>query len=121
MEEIAKQSKSNNLRRGNPAWGSKKDGTGKSGNPDGKIPNHVYITSLIKEYLGKDAGDGKSHAQLVAEAIVKLAEDYHFKGNVAAIRELLDRIEGKVTQPVSGEGTVTLIVKYDGENDAVQE
>jgi len=86
---------------------------GQSGNPNGRPKKDVCITSLVKELLGKDAGDGKTYAQLVAEAIVKLATTPDARGHVPTIKELLDRMEGKVTQPVATEGEIILKVKYD--------
>lgn len=91
---------------------------GQSGNLKGRPPKDICITSLVKEFLVKEAQGGKTHAQLVAEAIVKLAEDYHFKGNVAAIRELLDRIEGKVPDTHKIESDIPINIVYKQVGDA---
>lgn len=92
---------------------------GQSGNPNGRPPKDICITSLVKEFLEQEAKDGKTHAQLVAEAIVKLAEDYHFKGNVSAIRELLDRIEGRVpeTHKVEADVPISIVFKKVDKED----
>ena len=86
---------------------------GQSGNPNGRPKKDVCITSLVKELLEQDAGEGKTYAQLVAEAIVKLSTTPDARGHVPTVKELLDRLEGKVTQPVATEGEITLRVKYD--------
>jgi len=76
---------------------------GQSGNPNGRPPKNKCITSLVKELLELDAGKGKTHGQLVAEAMVTLAKETRFKGNVSAIKELLDRVEGPVTLQIGGD------------------
>ena len=96
---------------------------GQSGNPNGRPTKDVCITSLIKEFLEKEADGSKTHAQLVAEAIVKLAEDHHFKGNVSAIKELLDRIEGKVPETHNIKSDIPVIIQpvvYERCDDAIQ-
>lgn len=94
---------------------------GQSGNPRGRPPKDICITSLVKEFLAKEAQGGKTHAQLVAEAIVKLAEDYRFKGNVSAIKELLDRIEGKVPDTHKIESDIPISIVYKQVGDAIKQ
>ena len=67
---------------------------GESGNPAGRPPKNLSITSLVKELLETEDATGKTNAELIAEAIIELAK----KKDLPAIRELLDRIEGKVTE-----------------------
>ena len=86
---------------------------GESGNPAGRPKNKVYITEILRKLLEQDAGDGKTNAELIAEAMVKLASSPDARGHVPTVKELLDRLEGKVTQPVATEGEITLRVKYD--------
>jgi len=90
---------------------------GQSGNPEGR-PKDI-ITSLIKELLEQEVKGGKTHAQLVAEAIVKLSEDSLFKGNVSAIKELLDRVEGKVpdTHKIESDVPINIIYKQVGDRE----
>ncbi len=93
---------------------------GQSGNPKGRPRKDACITSLVKELLEQDAGKGKTHAQLIAMAILKESA----KGNISAIRELLDRIEGKVVDKhkIEGDVPVTLIREaVGGRKDGVQE
>lgn len=85
---------------------------GQAANPAGRPKKDVCITSLVKEILETDAGKGKTHAQLVAEAIITLAKDIKSKGNIPAIRELLDRIEGKVPETHKIEGDIPVSIIY---------
>ena len=98
---------------------------GQSGNPAGRKPNDLCITSLVRKLLESDAGKGKTHAELVALALVSLAKDKAEKGNMPAIRELLDRIEGKVPTPVNigglGGGPVEILIRYDDEPKEVKD
>jgi len=67
---------------------------GESGNPDGRPPKNLSITSIVKELLETEDATGKTNAELIAEAIIELAK----KKDLSAIRELLDRIDGKVAE-----------------------
>jgi len=107
MEEIEKQSNNKNLKRGNPAWGKKADGTGKSGNLGGKPPNELCITHLQREMLNQPCpyAEGKTWAEWLARRGMELAGE-----NAAYYRELMDRLEGKVTQPI--EATTDTVVRF---------
>lgn len=75
---------------------------GKSGNPGGRPP--LAITSLLREMLDKEADiiprgaspSDKTWRQLIAKAILIGCT----KGNTSLIGELLDRLEGKISQPI---------------------
>lgn len=83
-------------------------------NPKGRPPKDYCITSIIKEMLDKEAderwldvgdkGRGLTWRQMIAKAILVGA----VKGNPQMIKELLDRIEGKVTLPIEASGTVEI-------------
>lgn len=67
---------------------------GQSGNPGGR-PKGKSLTALLRERLDEvDEATGKTIAQLVVEGWVNAARD----GNVPAIKEALDRTEGKVIE-----------------------
>jgi hypothetical protein len=73
---------------------------GQSGNPKGR-PRNVgdsrIITNLLAQILEEqDKRSKKENARLIAESLVKVCR----KGNVKAIKELLDRVEGPVTQKI---------------------
>jgi len=123
--DFEKQSGYKNLRRGNPAWGCKVDGTGKSGNPNkGRPRKDCSITSLAKEMLDQPADErflsesdyGKTWRQAIAKALLVGA----LRLNPGIMKELLDRLEGKPVQLIGGEtgGAITLRVVYDDRNKA---
>lgn len=90
-------------------------GKGQKSNPNGRPKKDVSITSIVKELLLRDAGNGKTYADLVAEVIVDgiIDEAGNLKHgvNVSLIRELLDRVEGKVALPITGGQGEPLIAK----------
>jgi len=101
VKQIAKQSVNNNLRRGNPAWGNKSEGNGKSGNPNGKPRKDLTLTSLLKEQIDTvppGEKQGRTWRQLLVLAWLTGAMK-----NPVLMKELLDRLEGKVPQSISGE------------------
>jgi hypothetical protein len=74
---------------------------GQSGNPSGR-PKKKPITDLYEEILGDPVEMEKIRASVV-KALVK--------GNMAMVlqlREMTDRVEGKVTQPIDADITVNL-------------
>jgi hypothetical protein len=77
-----------NLRPGKP---------GESGNPGGR-PKTKPLTEELERLLGEQApkGKGQTWAAVIAEALVKRAS----KGDVRAIAELGNRIEGRPVQAV---------------------
>ncbi len=99
MAVIEKQSGNNNLRRGNPAWGKKSEGNGKSGNPNGKPKKEFSLTSIQKEMMGQFCPYAKdptwTWAYALAEAGMRdaLTEE-------RARENLKDRLEGKLKEPI---------------------
>lgn len=73
---------------------------GVSGNPHGR-PRTKPLSDAYRALLNKkDPNDkeGRTYAEVIAMAQVKKAID----GDPRAVAEIADRVEGKVTQPVSG-------------------
>jgi hypothetical protein len=70
---------------------------GQSGNPNGR-PKSKPFKDAIQRALKEAEGD-EDMLNAVALALVKKAKE----GDVPAIKELADRLDGKVTQPVSGD------------------
>ena len=69
---------------------------GQSGNPGGR-PKSKQITQAYQELLETvDRKSGKTLAQIIAENIVKEA----LNNNLAAVKEITDRTEGKAAQAV---------------------
>ena len=90
---------------------------GESGNPGGR-PKGMSITAELRKLL-----DDGTVAEDIAKALIKLAKDTNFKGNVAAFKELLDRTDGKVTDVhrIEGEGIVSILYKQvKREDDATK-
>ena len=108
----------------------------KNGRPQGMHPNSrrnldrgregnnhankdYSITRILKDMANdpaperwlevEDKGKGLTYRQAVAKRIWLEA----LKGNASVTGELLDRVDGKVTQPVANEGEITLRVEYD--------
>jgi hypothetical protein len=71
---------------------------GQSGNPAGR-PKSKPFREAIQRAL-EAAGDDKAALQAVASALVGKA----MIGDVPAIKEIADRLDGKVTQPIDGDG-----------------
>jgi hypothetical protein len=63
----------------------------------GRPPNQGSVTYWIKELCAKENGGGQPLAQSVAKKIVTLAKG----GNVKAIQEVTDRVDGKVVTPIT--------------------
>ena len=81
------------------------------GNPkNNHAKKELSITRKQREMLPLPCpyAPDKTWVEWLAERGMSLAGE-----NATYYKELLDRLEGKVTQPVSGEGTITLRVKYD--------
>ena len=70
---------------------------GQSGNPSGRPKGAISIMSHLRKALQESyEGKEEGRARMVAEAIILQAA----KGNGVALRQLLDRIDGTVTQKV---------------------
>jgi len=82
-------------------------------NPKG-APRGKRITTLIEEALEKEHG-GRKVAEVLAEQILKQA----LSGNYQFVREILERIEGKVADRITGDsdGGLTVVFKRADEND----
>jgi hypothetical protein len=70
---------------------------GQSGNPNGR-PKSKPFKKALSEAL-KAAEDDSEILQAVALALVAKARE----GDVPAIKEIADRLDGKVTQPIAGD------------------
>lgn len=70
---------------------------GQSGNPAGR-PKTKPFKDALKKAIDL-AGDDGVALKLVATALLVKAQD----GDVQAIKEIADRLDGKVSQPISGD------------------
>ncbi len=87
---------------------------GVSGNPKGRPKKEDCLTSIMREYLEQfDPKDEQkvTHAELVVVATVELAK----KGNAAALKEVWERMDGKVKDKLEVEtkdsGNAILLAK----------
>lgn len=73
---------------------------GESGNPKGRPPKAISLTSKVKEMLESSCPYDKSKTWLeyLADQWLNKAAD-----NPAYFKELIERLEGKITQPFKGE------------------
>ncbi len=82
---------------------------GQSGNKNGRPRKDLSIISIVKSVIDQpaderwldicDKGKGLSWRQAIAKALLVGA----VKGHPVLMKELLDRLEGKVVQPIGGE------------------
>lgn len=75
---------------------------GKSGNPGGKRQEKLLSDELRRVLSDIDKTDGSDRKRLhrVVEKLVEKAEE----GEIQAIREVFDRLEGKPAQAIVGDG-----------------
>lgn len=69
---------------------------GHSGNPGGR-PASQSLNSAIRARLDEVRDDGQTRAQRIAAILVELAEG----GDLRAIREVIDRTEGRPPQSIA--------------------
>lgn len=72
---------------------------GKSGNPGGRVKRDFLTQHLIAELNEMTPGTDVKRARTVIQALIEKAE----AGDIPATKEVLDRVEGKVTQPIGGD------------------
>lgn len=72
---------------------------GQSGNPGGKPKRAKLFTNALLASLKKTDEHDVEAIQRIADKLVKLAES----GDVPAIKEIADRVEGKVPQAIVGD------------------
>lgn len=86
---------------------------GTSGNPKGRPKNESCLTSLMRAKMDQVAKlidpvtqepYGKTWKELIVLATLKLA----LEGNHSALKEVWERMEGKVVQPVNGSLAVSI-------------
>ena len=72
---------------------------GESGNPRGRPPKQESLTSLLKEELDRispEDTEGRTWRELIVLATLRLA----CQGNRAALQEIWNRSDGKVTKEI---------------------
>ena len=89
---------------------------GQSGNPNGR-PKGISLTTILKKYLNKeidftDPIEAKKVKKRIGDVIILKLLANAIKGDDRAIKEILERVDGKITQPLQnlGEGTKIIVV-----------
>ncbi len=76
---------------------------GRSGNPGGR-PSSQSLNAAIRARLDERREDGITRAERIAQILVDMAE----QGDLRAIREVIDRAEGRPNQAVALESNATI-------------
>ncbi len=82
---------------------------GQSGNPKGRKPKEKCLTELMRQMLNeRHPTDDKKRTwlQMIVEATLRLA----MKGNATALREVWERMDGKIPLDVDMESEDTLFI-----------
>ena len=94
---------------------------GTSGNPKGSPKKAQSITMAIREELEKIGPNGRTKAQMIAEGMVEASlYPVSASGSPKVLSEVLERTEGKVTQPIGGDSDQPIIIKVVYEEDATK-
>ena len=71
---------------------------GQSGNPNGRPKAERAFANMLRIAIKEAHDDGRDKLRAVADALVTEA----IKGDIPAIREIADRLDGKVAQAIVG-------------------
>ena len=85
---------------------------GQSGNPKGRPPNIRYLTEILRDEVDKPCPPimrkrlsgiiPKNEKLTIGQATVVATINNMINGNAAAIKQIWDRLDGKVPQPITG-------------------
>ena len=103
---------------------AKKGGTSKGGRPKGSISVSDSIARALQDLKeGRDPDTGKMCKKAVRDWIGIALTQKAMDGDVAAIREILDRIDGKATQKIemTGKDGEPLKVEHSKQLEAAYE
>jgi len=83
---------------------------GEARNPNGRPTNRLCLTAIARKKLGQPCphDEGKTWAEYLVDQWLEKAVK-----NAVYFCELLDRLEGKVTQPIAGEGGGPIGIEFD--------
>ena len=79
---------------------------GQSGNPGGRQKD--ILTPLLREFLN---ADNEAEKIAVVKELIGIAKTKGMRGQVAALREIFDRIDGKVPETHKIESDVPIIIQ----------
>lgn len=82
---------------------------GQSGNPAGRPKGVPLFATVIRQQLAARDAEGRSAAQRVVAKLVEMA----VAGNVQAASLLVERVDGKLPQPIDQkhEGGIEVVVR----------
>lgn len=91
---------------------------GQSGNPGGRPPD--TLTPLLREYL--NAND-EAEKKKIVNTLLSLAKLTGVPGQASALKEIFDRIDGKVpdTHKIESDVPISIIYKQVGDRDDTKE
>jgi len=84
---------------------------GESGNPKGRRPNELCFTAIAKKMLPEVCPydpKGRSWAEYLTERWLA-----HSADSATYFLELIERLEGKVTQPIGSDSSMPLVVNVN--------
>jgi hypothetical protein len=74
---------------------------GQSGNPGGRVKDKLWREALLIAVNRVDDGDPRPRLARIAEAVARQA----LGGDMQAVKEIGDRLDGKAPQPIEGGDT----------------
>jgi hypothetical protein len=80
---------------------------GQSGNPNGRPKEDWTMSGLIREALEEQDENGIPYKKLIANKLAKLAA----KGELMAVKETINRIDGMPKQFIENTGDMNLNIK----------
>lgn len=90
---------------------------GQSGNPGGRAKD--TLTPLLREFLN---ADNEAEKIAIVQQMISIAKSPGMRGQVAALKEIFDRIDGKVpeTHKLESDVPVTVVFKAMERKDAAE-
>ncbi len=82
---------------------------GQSGNPGGRPARSWTMTGLIEEALEMQDVSGTPYKKTVAKRLVDMAQ----RGDLGAIKEINQRLDGMPTQKVEGDIETKILIEMD--------
>ena len=70
---------------------------GQSGNPSGRPRKGKTLTEALEKHLRKKGDDGRKNSEALAATLLELAIK---ERNIAAIKYVMDRVDGRPTESV---------------------
>ena len=86
----------------------KKCKKGETHNPYGRPRKEKSITECLRRLVKSPGAEGKTNAQLLAEVWYEKA-----KSDFRYFEMILDRLEGKITQPIGSDSSMPLVVNVN--------